>query len=147
MLQLRQLFVGEVLAEERHILFHFLVVDARAGDLELRVGQDDLYLVAVSPDVAVVELAEVDVGLHRRIDWNGDAALAQRQVDAELLAENAAEQLLRIVVRDDLVDVALGAVEARLLLYLHDELGQLRLCGLLGRAVGSTGDDRCGQQY
>ena len=140
----RQLLVGEVAPCERHILFCVLMVYPRAREHHLRVGQYHLDSVALLAYVLLRKVAEVDVGFYRRVQRESYLALAQREVDAEILVHERAFQFLRVIVRDDFVELVFGRVEARAPLYLHHHHGN----GVEGRGVWLCLPSRAGgQQY
>ena len=88
-----------------------LLVDTRAGEDELRVGEDDGEVVARTLDVALGEGAEVDVGLDLGIHRDGYLAIAQGDLDVEGAVEEAAFQAPGVIVGDELVEVVLGGGE------------------------------------
>lgn len=116
-----QFGIAEVGAQPGHVAAHLVMADARAREHYLGVGQDDGEAVAVLLHIPLGEIAEVYVCLHRGIHRNGDAALAEGQVDVNLFAQELALDADLVVVGDNLVDVTICRIEPRALLYAGDE--------------------------
>ena len=67
----------------------------------------------MSLDIALRELAEVDIGLQFRVDGDGNLAVAQGQFDIELTLEQRSLQAQHVVVGHNLVHTILRRVEFR----------------------------------
>ena len=95
------------------------VVNAASGQLNLRVGQYYLYLVAVAPYVLFREVAEVDICLQRGVYRYGYLSRRERHGEVELLLQERAFQLHLVVVRYNLVHLIFSRVQLGAFLYLH----------------------------
>ena len=105
-----QLLIGEMRAGEAYIFLNLLLVNLRTGQRNLRVGQEDGNLIAMTLDVFIREIGEVDICFQRGIHRNGYLTFAQGQGNVEVLAEKIALQPDHIVVGDNLVDVGIIAM-------------------------------------
>ena len=68
-----------------HVMTYVLLVDLGTGHRHLGIRQEDGYLVALSLDILVGKLAEIDVGFQRGIHRDGDLALPKWNLDVVVL--------------------------------------------------------------
>ena len=88
-----------------------LLVDLRTRHRHLRIRQDDGDAVAVTLNVLLRELTEVDPCLQLRVDRNGDTAVAKGNLDVELSLQHRSLQPQHVVVSHDLVYTVLCRVK------------------------------------
>ena len=115
--------IGEVAAQDAHLLLDFLMVNLTGSELHLGVGEYDLYLIAPAADVLLREIAEVNIGFQRRIHGNSNAAVTERKRDIEFLGEESALEFHLIVVGDNFMEMIFGRIKFGALLNLHDHHG------------------------
>lgn len=100
-------------------MLYLVVAYLCAGQDQLRIWQDNLYLFALATDVLGRKVLEVYVSLDGGVHRYGNLAVGGRDVYVEGFLEEGTLDVELVIVGDNLMYVGFGSIKAVALLYLR----------------------------